>query len=88
MTYKTVHGLAPSYMSDLIKPYIPTQALSSQNSGFLVVPRIKKKSAGCRAFSFQAPFLWNNLLADIRQSGSVDTFKSKLKTHFFNLDFN
>ena len=40
----------------------------------------------CRsAFSYQAPFLWNNLPADIRQSGSTDAFKSKLKTHFFDL---
>ena len=84
MTYKTVHGLALLNMSDLIKPYIPTQAFRSQNSGLLLVPRIKKKSAGWRAFSYQAPFLWNNLLADIRQSGSVDYFKSKLKTHFFD----
>ena len=38
--------------------------------------------------SYRAPFLWNNLPADIRQSGSVDAFKSKLKTHFFDLAFN
>ena len=48
---------------------------------------IKKKSADCRAFSYQAPFLWNNLPADIRQSGSVDAFKSKLKTYLFDLAF-
>ena len=53
-----------------------------------MVPRIKKKSAGCRAFSYRAPFLWNNLQADIRQSGSADAFKSKLKIHFFKLAFN
>ena len=88
MTYKTEHSIAPSYMSDLFTPYIPTQALRSQNSGLLMVPRIKKKSAGCKAFSYRAPFLWNNLPADIRQSGSVDAFKSKLKTHFFDLAFN
>ena len=75
-------------MSDLITTYIPTLALRSQNSGLLMVPMTKKKSAGCRAFSYQAPFLWNNLPADIRQSGSGDAFKSKLKTPFFNLAFN
>uniref|UniRef100_A0A671Y9A2 Reverse transcriptase domain-containing protein n=1 Tax=Sparus aurata TaxID=8175 RepID=A0A671Y9A2_SPAAU len=88
MTYKTVHSIAPSYMSDLITPYIPTRALRSENSGLLMVPRIKKKSAGCRAFSYRAAFLWNNLPADLRPAGSVDAFKSKLKTHFFDLAFN
>ena len=55
MTYKTVHGLAPSYMSDLITPSIPTQTLRSQNSGLLMAPRVKKKSAGCRAFPIGLP---------------------------------
>ena len=50
MTYKIVHGLAPSYMSNLVISYIPTRALHSQNSGLLMVSRIKKTSAGCRAF--------------------------------------
>ena len=54
MTHKTVRGLAPSYMSDLIIPYIPPRALCSQNSGLLTVPRVKQESAGCRAFSYQA----------------------------------
>ena len=53
-----------------------------------MVPRVKKKSAGCRACSYRAPFLWNNLPPDIRQSGSIDAFKSKLKTHLFDLAFN
>ena len=52
MTYKSVHGLALSYMSDLISIYIPTGALRSQNAGLLMVPRFKKKAAGCRAFSY------------------------------------
>ena len=53
-----------------------------------MVPRMKKKSAGCRTFSYQAPFLRNHLPADIRQSGSVDALKSELKSHFFDLAFN
>ena len=46
--------------------------------------RVKKKSAGCRAFSYRAPLVWNNLPADIRQSGSTDAFKSKLNTYFID----
>ena len=51
MTYKSIHAPNPSYMSDLIIPYIPHCALCSQNSELLTVPRVKKKSAGCRASS-------------------------------------
>ncbi len=84
VTYKIVN----SYLSDLIKPYVPYRALCSQNIGLLCVPRVKKKSAGCRAFSYRAPFLWNNLPADIRQSDSLETIKSQLKTHLFALTFD
>ena len=35
------------------------------------------------------PFLlWNNLPADIRQTGSIEAFKSKLIKHLFDLAFN
>uniref|UniRef100_A0A4W6D5N5 Reverse transcriptase domain-containing protein n=1 Tax=Lates calcarifer TaxID=8187 RepID=A0A4W6D5N5_LATCA len=88
MTYKILNGLAPSYLSDLLNPYIPSRALRSQSAGLLSVPRVKKKSAGCRAFSYRAPFLWNNLPSDIRQAESVEAFKSKLKTHLYALTFN
>ena len=55
ITYKAFHGLAPTYLSDLVLPYIPTR---SQDVGLLIVPRISKKTAGGRAFSYRAPFLW------------------------------
>uniref|UniRef100_A0A667Z0D5 Reverse transcriptase domain-containing protein n=1 Tax=Myripristis murdjan TaxID=586833 RepID=A0A667Z0D5_9TELE len=87
LTYKILNGFAPSYLSDLLKPYIPSRALRSQNAGLLCLPRIKKKSAGGRAFSYRAPLLWNNLPADVRQSESVDSFKSRLKTHLFGLTY-
>ena len=40
MTYKTTHGIALSYVSDLIIQYIPPCVLHSQNSGLLTVPRV------------------------------------------------
>ncbi len=55
MTYKIVNGLAPSYLSDLIKPYVLSHTLRFKNTGLPCVPRVKKKSAGCRAFSLGQP---------------------------------
>uniref|UniRef100_A0AAZ3PI26 Reverse transcriptase domain-containing protein n=1 Tax=Oncorhynchus tshawytscha TaxID=74940 RepID=A0AAZ3PI26_ONCTS len=57
LTYKALHGLAPTYLSDLVLPYIPTRTLRSQDAGLLIVPRISKQTAGGRAFSYRAPFL-------------------------------
>ncbi|CAI5686985.1 unnamed protein product [Oreochromis niloticus] len=86
LTYKALNGLAPSYLSDLLHFYVQSCALS-QDSALLKVPRARKKTIGVCAFSFRAPFLWNNLPQDIRQACSVEAFKTKLKTHLFTLSY-
>ena len=84
LTYKALHGLAPTDLSDLVLPYIPT--LRSQDAGLLIVPRISKQTGG-RAFSYRAPFLWNGLPTHVRDADSVSTFKSLLKTHLFSRSY-
>ena len=83
LTYKALHGLAPTYLSDLVLSYIPTCTLWSQDAGLLIVPRISKQTAGGRAFSYRDPFLWNGLPTHVRDADLVSTFKSLLKTHLF-----
>ena len=87
LTYKTLHGSAPSYLKDLIIPYCPSRPLRSSGVGLLSIPKVNKKSAGNRAFSYRAPFLWNSLPPAIREANSPDIFKARLKTHLFSLAF-
>ena len=87
LTYKTLNGLAPSYLSSLISKYIPSRPLRSQNSGKLTVTTYNKRSVGGRAFTHRAPFLWNALPQGVRDSNSIDIFKSRLKTHLFTLHY-
>ena len=42
LTYKSLQGLAPLYVSGLLAPYRPTRSLRSQDAGYLVVPKINK----------------------------------------------
>ncbi|CAH3179418.1 unnamed protein product [Porites evermanni] len=42
---------------------------------------------GDRAFQSAAPYLWNALPSAIRNMKTWDTFKTAVKTHFFNLAF-
>jgi hypothetical protein len=74
LTYKALLGLAPTYLSDLVLLYIPTPMLWSQDTGLLIVPRISNQTAGSRAFSYRAPFLWNGLQIHVRDASSVSTF--------------
>ena len=42
------------------------------------------QTAGGRAFSYRAPFLWNGLPTHVRDANLVSTFKSLLKTNLFS----
>uniref|UniRef100_A0A674PCY9 Reverse transcriptase domain-containing protein n=1 Tax=Takifugu rubripes TaxID=31033 RepID=A0A674PCY9_TAKRU len=83
LTYKVLRGLAPSYLEELVIPYQPNRPLRSQNAGLLVVPRVSRSRMGGRAFSYQAPLLWNQLPVQVREADSIATFKIRLKTYLF-----
>ena len=72
--------MAPLYLKELVVPYQPTRALCSQNSSLLVVPKVSKSRVGARAFSYQAPHLWNHLPLSVQEADTVCMFKSRLKT--------
>jgi hypothetical protein len=82
LTFKVIHGLAPSYLCELIRYRSTARDLRSINDVLLDVPK-SKSCIGSRAFAFSAPKLWNSLPYDIRTSVSLVTFKSKLKTYLF-----
>lgn len=87
ITYKSLHGLAPLYISELLTPYVASRSLRSENQMLLAVPRSKLRTKGDRAFSVLAPLLWNKLPLGIRSAESVHHFKKLLKTHMYRLAF-
>ena len=86
--FKALHGLAPVYITSLLKPHAPSRSLRSANQSLLVVPKTRLKSRGDQAFSVAAPRLWNELPLHVRLAPSLLVFKSRLKTHFYSLAFN
>ena len=63
--------------------YYPPRDLRSSKKNLLVVPAFCTNSYGRRAFSVIAPLLWDSLPQHIRDAGSLDIFKRRLKTALF-----
>jgi len=79
LVYKSLHGLAPKYISDMLEPYEPTRTLRTSGMGLLLVPRVRTKQ-GEAAFQVYAPKIWNSLPEDVRQASTLTMFKSRLKS--------
>ena len=84
LTFKLLNFGSPSYLSCLLKPYLPARALRSHGQRLLATPHVKT-SIGSRAFRVAAPSVWNALPLHVRSSPSIDIFKRELKTHFFTM---
>ena len=82
------HGVAPQYLSSLLKIYVPSRSLRSQSSLSLVVPPIKTVTYGEASFSWAAPTIWNSLPHRIKDATSYASFRSLLKGHLFGIAFH
>ncbi len=87
LTYRCVYGLAPSYLTELVTPYVPSRELRSADSCTLAFPKTKQDRYGRRSFSYAAPKVWNSLPFYLRTSPTFNKFCSDLKTHLFRLAF-
>ena len=81
-TYKLISVHEPSYLHQLLQPYLPSRNLRSADKNLLVVPNIKS-ATGRRSFSFAGPTVWNSLPLSLRTSPTLATFLAGLKTHLF-----
>ena len=83
ITFKIIHGLCPAYLSSLLQLYQPQRSLRSSSKLLFTVSTVNTATYGERAFSFSAPILWNNLPDPIKNTTSLSSFKSALKTFLF-----
>ena len=87
MVFKALQGMAPSYITELCQLASTAEHdTRSSNKKRLYVPRHTTKF-GDRAFCIAGPTAWNSLPADVRICSSLQTFKTKLKTHFFQKSY-
>ncbi len=88
VTFKVIHSVVPhpSYLADLLKPYVPERSLRSAGKGLLCVPKVSKTIAciGRRAFAHSALILWNSVDPDLHTPTAIGTFRKSLKTYLYS----
>ena len=92
MVYKTLHDQSPPYMSEMLvrRPQkVKSLRVDNDVTALKEVRRSEYHYENTRgAFSIAAPKLWNQLPRIIRDSESLATFKTSLKTHLFHRAYN
>ena len=85
LCFNVINYSGPVSLSDLLHLYIPSRSLRpSAHTCLLKLPLFICKTKGDRAFSCFCPSVWNSLPLHIRYT-TINTFKSALRTHLFNL---
>ena len=77
-----------TYLPSTLNTYQTSCSLGSSDKKLVKVPRINLNYCGYRSFSYQAPTVWNSLPSGLRQSPSLSSFKSNLKTYPFQNSFH
>ena len=85
LVFKSLHGLAPQYLCDLIQIANPTRPglRSESKANTLKVPFTKHSTFADRGLSVHGPRAWNELKDDVRSTTNYNDFKKKLKTFLF-----
>ena len=85
LIFKCNNNIAPTYLQNAVskKSSLPSLRIN-EDSTLLHQPFIEKISHKNKKFSVFGPKIWNELPRKLRESTSIDAFKSKLKAHLFN----
>ena len=90
--YKAIHGLAPPYLKELFVPVSIVPALSRDRSAscgdYSVPPATRNTTYRQHSFAVAGPTWWNYFPLKIRNSSSMQTFHSRLKTFLFREAYN
>ncbi len=89
LTYKVLHGGAPSYLGPLYRcSGRPSSiCLRSTVSDRLQVPNFRLKTIGGRIFEVAAPTVWNSLPSHVTSAPSLSVFRRRLKTFLFPFSY-
>lgn len=78
LTYKCLHNLAPTYLSDLILP-LRVHTVYSYRYPLMLRTPVSSSAHSQRRFVHKAVLAWNDIPEDIRRSSTLNIFKTRIK---------
>ena len=81
LVYKCLNGMAPDYLTSMIK-------YTSYNHVLYLQETTSNSMPGERSFENAGPKLWNKLPSAIKSCSSITAFKTALKTYLFQEAYN
>ena len=85
-----MHGTAPAYLSDSLRPtteIVARRRLRSADTTTLHVPSTRRATRGDRAFPVAAARAWNSLPPETGACSSLLTFRRETKSLLFRLSY-
>jgi len=86
LAYQCVHGTAPAYLSESLRPtseIVGRRCIRSADTTTLQVPLTRRATLGYRAFPVAAARACNSLPLETRACSSLLTFRRETKSHIF-----
>jgi len=89
LMYHCLHGTAPSYLAETIRPVsgLATRRLLRSADTTLLLPTTRRSTLGDHAFPAAAARDWNSLPCHVWDMPSLLAFLRKLKTVLFRLSY-
>ena len=88
LVFKALNGLSPLYMAEMLEKRsqkVQSLRIDDDETNLKEIRRSEFHYDNTKgAFSIVAPKMWNELPRAIRDSESLPSFKTALKTHFFS----
>ena len=86
LLYKIKHGMAPNYVSEMFIPYESNYDMRDNDK--FILPQFHTVKFGRSSFKYYGAKLWNNIPIAIKNSSSLNTFKSAISNWLLTCDDN
>ena len=83
MSFKFCNNTSPPYMNDVFKP--AGQPNTTTRASLLKLNQpLRRTNHGQNNISYIAPIIWNNLPNSLKTTDNLNTYKHRVKEHFFH----